>query len=433
MRRVNFWLFLTMLAGLLISLPGLAEAQTKKVTIINDSGYADKQIYIIVDGIFPSDGLYHRLDWQTNTYLAVNTADNTVPVPGQTDLYCNYYTTLDQIKQADGTYSFTFPPMNGGRLWISLGKPVYLHINVPPPPPAPPSPPGVREPSTDNPSDPNYQTVFDKFEFAYDDAGLHANTTTVDFFCLPLSFEIKNGATSIGKRGISGSRGSVIQALRAKALLKSLEIPSRFYSPNNNNAAVSFPADYFDSYITYCWDYYKTHTLTITGVVDTQSFTASGRVKKINNVDTLVLEDKGNSETHSIAKPSSYQVFACAGVGVFNPVGTPKTPPCNRDGFVKDEVGSALNRTVMHLDFSQWSDSNRYYQPNGLTPDVYKTNIYSQILHQVSIGQKAYGYPWDDKYSQESYLSAVTATDLILTINNCKSSLVPVIYLLTDK
>jgi len=147
MRRVNFWLFITMLAGLLISPPALAAVITKKVTIINNSGYADKQIYVIVDGLFPGDGLYHRLDWQSNTYPAVSTADNTVSVPGQTDLYCNYYTTLDTIKQADGTYSFTFPQMNGGRLWISLGKPVYLHINPPPPHRRHPVRPGYGNPA----------------------------------------------------------------------------------------------------------------------------------------------------------------------------------------------------------------------------------------------------------------------------------------------
>lgn len=417
MPRLKLWSLPAILAFFLLT--NLTFAST--LAIKNHSGYADQEVYLLVWGYSPTDtsGAPHYLNLLTGDFPACSVADNTVAVPGQADLYCDYWVTLDRLKQADGTYSFSFPKIISARLYISFSQPVYLHIN-------PGAPPGMREPSVTNPSDPNYRTIFDKFEWTYDAAGLHANTTCVDFFCLPLQFEMKDGATSVGALGFSSSRAAVVQALEASPWLKSLKTPYRFYAPATDNPGVSFPAAYFDSYIDYCWTYYRTHTLTITGIAGGAGFTAAGTVQNLGGVDTLVLTVQGTAETHTIQKPTSSQVFACNGDGVFNPAGSPGMD-FDRDGFLKVEVASALNRTVMHLaptppDFSEWSAVGNYYQQNGLPADVFKTNIYSQILHQLAIDHLVYGYPYDDKYNQASYLSSETATDLLVTINDCKSS-----------
>jgi hypothetical protein len=415
-RGVKFWLLMAILTGLLTTTA--AWADTKKLIIKNNSGYPDNQIYLVVWGYpFPHNKLDppHYLKLDTGDYPTCKTGDNTYSIPPYPEKYCEYWYTLAQIKQPDGTYAFMFPQLDSGRLYISLGKPVYLHINdgdlI-----------GMREPSTNDWNDPNYKTIFDKFEWTYDDKGLHANTTCVDFFGLPLQFEMKDASqNSLGKRGFSCSRGAVYRALGANPLLQGLKTDYRFYSPNNLNSQVSFPPDYFKDYIDFCWNYYRTRTITINGTVkDEGAFTATGQV---NGSNVLVFTVTGTNEPHTIGYPSSYNVFNCGTEGIFKPVTTGTQGNQDRDGYIKDEVASALNRTVMHLAFSEWGNKNNYYkQSPDLPADKFRTNIYSQILHQISIANLMYGYPWDDKYNQESYLSSLVGAELTVTINNCKSN-----------
>ncbi|MBU4356751.1 MAG: hypothetical protein KJ822_15645 [Proteobacteria bacterium] len=434
MRRVQISLLLAILAGLLINHPALAN----KLTLVNNSGYADKEIYLIVWGKSYTGDLtipHHLNLLKGDDFPACDPSDNTVTVykddgTHYSDGYCNYWFTLDQIKKADGSYWFEFPRINSGRLYITFHKPVYLHINQD----QPTDPILMREPDLNNPDDPSYKTMFDKFEFTYDTAGLHANTTCVDYFCLPLKFEMMAGETHVGTLGFPCSQAAVILALEANPLLRTLKTPYRFYSPatHTTDPKVHFDDNYFNNYINYCWNHYKTNKLTITGVVNAESFSAVGTVQTINtgggDVETLVLDDTEHGETYNIKKPSSKQVFACGGAGVFIPEGSGNTGL--RDGYIKNEVASALNRTVMHLEFSEWKDTSKHYQQNDLPDDNYKTNIYAQILHRLAINHLIYGYAWDDKYDQESYLSSETGTDLKVTINNCKAPVVPVLSLL---
>ena len=111
-----------------------------KLKIVNNSGYADNQIYLIVWGYTWADPTTaeghtpHHLDLKTGNYPACLTDDNTVSVTGSPDKYCNYWVTLDQIKQPDGSYSFSFPEINSARLVISFQRPAYFHINPAKPP-----------------------------------------------------------------------------------------------------------------------------------------------------------------------------------------------------------------------------------------------------------------------------------------------------------
>ena len=399
----------------------------KTLTFVNNSGCTDTQIFVLVWSYNqPSDGYPRHLNMTNGTLSLCSTNDNIVPVAGQTDLYCDYYVPLSQIRQTNGLYSFTFPKLVSARLYISIGAPVYLHINAPA---SPSDPPGVREPNITATNDPNYTTTFDIFEWTDDDAGLHANTTCANFFCLPLKFTMINAdSSSAGTNGFACSRSTVTNALSANELLQPLLFSYRFLSPESDLTGAYFPTNYFDPYVDYCWNYYKTNALTITGVVDAAYFAATGGV---NDVDQMILIDADNVEMHTIGKPSSLEVFSCN--GVFNPVGA-AGPVNDRDGFVKDEVASALNRTVMHTPFPTWGTVSNFYQQNGLSTNVYRYNIYSAILHQIAIDHKVYGYSWDDKYDQESYISSTNGNSLIVTLNRLNSAIsaIPSIMLLTE-
>jgi hypothetical protein len=72
-----------------------------------------------------------------------------------------------------------------------------------------------------------------------------------------------------------------------------------------------------------------------------------------------------------------------------------------------------------------------YYQQNGLTMENYKTNVYSKLLHELSYDGTIYGFAYDDNNRQASYIDGV-ATDIILTINNSRGSITPLLGLLLD-
>ncbi len=399
----KYWLVAFFLGSMLVvppvwfpATPAWAQTSDPVCTIVNNSGYPDNQVYISFIG--KVSGVYHRLVWNTGAFVQCLETDNTLTVEGQADKYCEYYTTLDKIKKPDGKYTFTVPKNDGGRLWISFANPVYFHINTGG---------GLREPSTDNSADPNYQTQFDKFEITYDSFGVTANTTCVDFYCLPLMFEMKNGSTSLGKLGLNRTQQAVVQALAAGVQTYQMVTPYRVLSPMTLNPGVTFPNDYFNNYVNYCWDYYTTHTLTLT----VKGYMFTGTVTG----DVLSLANASLAETHTISRPSSRQVIDCTGAGVFDPAGTGDFNA--RDGQIKDQVNMALNRSVMHL--SDWTIETNFYKQNGLTDAQYRPNIYAKILHSLGIDRKIYAFPMDEM-GWASKLEQQPATDIILTINLCK-------------
>lgn len=419
-------IILAIFTGLLIVIPAWAAPDSTKITINNKSGYPATQIYLVVYGTTSGP---QRLDLLTGRLIPCSTADNTLTLTRKdgspyNDRYCQYWVTLAQLKKPDGSYSFTCPPIVSARLYLSFQKPVYLHIN---------QGPAVREPSTDNPDDPAYETIWDKFEWTLDGAGLHANTTPIDFFAMPLQFSMKvsGGGPDMGPMGFSRSRDAVYSALNANPLLSPLKSLYRFTSPNNMNPTLYFPSAYFQPYVEYVW---KNSWQTAGSLkVSAGGFNWTGQIA--GDVLTFTV-DEIPTETHTIHKPAvSWDIFACAGVFAIDQVKFPPPPPesnkapYNRDGAIKNEICSALNRGVMHLATSSWRDPAKYYQnpPPSLPGDTFRTNIYSQILHQVAINNLIYGYPYDDKYDQASYITNPNGIELDLTINTCKLWLSPAI------
>lgn len=201
-----------------------------------------------------------------------------------------------------------------GRLWISLKKPVYFHIA---------SSTEFTQPDPTNPTDVNNNTIWDFFEAnaSYVENGgtydirAHANTSNVDYTTMPQVYELYNGTTLIGGPvGLNHTRTTLYGAMSAIPLLKPLMYkPFRVLAPGhgqsiNPNGLYYFPANYFDSYVDYCWTHWTTNTLdfTYSGIV------WSGQVT--DNVLTLSGTVSGATEVHHIGKPASQDVFLCNGV-----------------------------------------------------------------------------------------------------------------------
>jgi hypothetical protein len=422
------------LGGLLIASPVLAVASSTTITVKNHSGYPDNRVYLVVWGKNPDQV---HLNLLTGALVPISTADNTVTVyrdngAAYPDKYCQYWVTLDQLpKNANGSHSFTCPVVNSARLYLSFMKPVYLHIDGPAP--------AIRDVSDANNDDPSYKTVWDKFEWTLDDKGLHANVTPVDFTAIPLQFIMKRSVgEDLGPTGFSVSRGALTRFFNTNALLSPLRTTYRYYSPKAidptqapvTRPPIKFPGNHFKPYVDWVW----TNRWQTAGALKVAAggYNWTGQISE--DVLTLTVDGITPTETHTINKPTKdWDIFACAGVFDIDLTKFPLPPPVtnlaphDRDGAIKNEIVSALNRGVMHLPTDKWVKTNaaNYYKfdPSTFTPplpaDTFRYNIYSDYLHQVAINQLIYGYPYDDKYDQASYLTDPNGTELVVTINNC--------------
>ena len=114
-----------------------------QLTIVNNSGYPDSQVYIayLLQPGYDKVNWYHISDWHSIAIQEFSTADNTVEVPkGSGNYYAVYSTTLDKLnKNAAGRRYFEMPPCNAGtpsaptgiETAVSgsfFGKPVYFKI-----------------------------------------------------------------------------------------------------------------------------------------------------------------------------------------------------------------------------------------------------------------------------------------------------------------
>jgi hypothetical protein len=462
--RGKSWLLAAGLIGLLctqLALAGgnhlwAAYVNGPKVTIINNSGYPADQVYLVFLARPYSESFdynKHRIKWTDSTFPLINVNDNTETFGDYS--YANYSTTLSQLshdsitghhffylpKKVDSSVADGSSGFDAGRLWLSFGTPPYFrvffddnlgHITI-------------ANPTFMNPANPNANTIFDFFEpqLATDGVTVHADTTNVESIAMPLLYELKNGAASLGKKGLNRPLRALRGAFLSDPVFKGLVTPVAIMAPGHGIELGKLSSVYFDKYVTHCWKHWKDNTLTFQYP---KGVTWSG---KVGVDDRLALTGTVNSteETHYIGRPASRDIFFCD--GVFSGVNhdPPITDYVIRDAGLKNQVSSALNRTVMHLapyptatiteypweSYKPPSGSgvNLFYQQNGLTNENYQTNVYSKILHQLSFDGTIYGFAYDDNAKQASYLDGV-ATDIILTIGNCRGSIAPFLGLLID-
>jgi Beta-1,3-glucanase len=261
---------------------------------------------------------------------------------------------------------------------------------------------------------------------------------------MPLLYELKNGATSINTKGLDRSLKELRRAFLSDPIFKILVTPEGILAPGHSIDLGKFPSAYFTNYVAYCWKHWKDNVLTFEypkGVSWSGQVGADDRLALTGTIGS-------NPETHYIARPPSVDIFYCN--GVFQ--GVDHEPLIDgyivRDAALKNNISSALNRTVLHLEpyptatitEYPWeaykppngSGGKLFHQQNGLTIDNYQTNVYSKILHMFSYDGTIYGFPYDDNAKQASYIDGA-ATDIILTIGNSQiSTIAPVLGLLLD-
>ena len=357
--------------------------------------WADNQIYIEILGANIATG---ALSWVgadgtvTAASLADNTAANAVTGPdGHT--YPNYAFTLAQ------SHLLKLPPLNGGRIYVSFGAPMYIPIMAG-------NPLGYAGPNPLNTSDPNSSTHYDWYEFDWGGTtdALFINTTQVDDFGLPLTLDVwGSNETFHQQTGITESIAALDQEYIAQT-------PAIFQAPQGGIAAVSplriwapahmsfssggANAHYLDAYVSAIWAQYASTPLTVFLNNNSHEYsgTTSGASFNFTEID-LHNGAYAGPQTYSVGKPSTQDLLLCSGSMAY----AASTLTSQESGVtlaLEAQFCAAFNRHVMD-NSAEWTGVSDYYQSAP-------ANYYAAFWHAHSIAGLSYGFAYDDVNNQSS-------------------------------
>lgn len=356
----------------------------------NHTEFSSADIYLTVLGQttpghwswVDQNGIAHAIDHNAATatgHLTHNGVD-----------YANMSFTLDELG------SFAIPSeLQGGRLFVSLENPLYIAIAS--------DNSGWAGLDPGNTADPNYNTVYDWYEFTYKygQVAFGGNTTQVDQFGFPIAFTLGQDSTGFDfTRGITLSRADVFQEYVAtvpvefQALIRydTFGDPLRILAPRT--AQPGGLATWLDQPIDTFWTYYHDNPFSYDG----PGYTVTGNVNASGEFVYSVTPDGGGTSVYTMVKPTTAQTFAANGPFV----GT------EQQGAFLAELNAAFNRGVA-LTPDQWANVAAYYPTGGTW------NNWAQFFHGININNLAYGFPFDDVNSQSSVLilpNALPPTEL---------------------
>jgi|GEM_PF-2194334 len=396
--------------------------------------WADNQIYITVLGV--NNLTADRNQWSylkpDGSFVRINHLDENAPGHWTKNgrNYANLSLTLDQ---APTVYSPDY--IGGGRIYISIGSPLYFSIS--------PDDKGIGLPDLNNTNDPNYNVVFDWYEYTYSyhEFAYGGNTTQVDQFGFPMTARLQQTASGYDKSsGITLTRDQVFSQYNSsvaepfRALANSYRILAPRTSPLFRTGGEN--GNYLASYIDQTWNYFTNHPFVLNrngatfagNVVDGNlQFTKDGHGPQREEYDqsltppapaantlcytgdpscgpTHVSDNPAGPSDHplpafySIHKPTSEDVMACSGnltQHMDRPQGEQTMMP--EEGELGAELCAAFTRGIALKDTSKWwgSDITDYYT-NPLEND------FAEFFHQIGIDNRAYGFAYDDVNDQSS-------------------------------
>ncbi len=367
--------------------PVLGGSKTLTINLVNNSiKYPDDSIFFSIMG---EDG-QGNLCWMDShgKLIPVKTADNS------NNGYCNYFHSLTSMK------SVAIPTMIGARIRFSIGKPYKMKIMTENPHA------GFTDADWNNPNDANATTIYDKIEFTYVDNIMYINTTSVDYFGIPLSVSgtFNNQTVTVGW---NASRNAIFNAFKntaPQAFQALIQGDYRIVAPHK---LLAFNTSYFNNYIDSVWTKYKTDSLIITGM-SPNPWRAAGKVDNSNVFRFRFTSVQFNNETVSITKPSSSNVFACDGDGSLK---TDLNHPLSQQKLIP-KFAAAMNRSILYgYDCDNGCDTSAFYKRGT-------TNWFSKIFHQCSLNNKCYGFPFDDDCEQSTLFPNGSMTELNITITS---------------
>ncbi len=374
MRTTARWT--SLLALLLLLTPAFGQAPLRLAfSNLTRGPQARRPVYVTVtaqDGA----GRFLRMD-PAGAFHPCLPADNTVPRAG--GLWCAYSFPLPRAVELDGDLD-----LRGGRIYLSIGAPLWLRVD--------PATGGLVQPDPGNGEDPNRHTLFDWAEFALGPSGLHANTTCVDQFGIPITLRARGrDGMEAGPVGLDGRRSDLMRDFKAAvpAPFRSLVQDLRITAPGHAPEGPLYR--HLDAYIRTMWDRYRSQPLVLTP--DEGTFT--GRVEPGG---VLVFTRAGDPERHLIhAMPTTLEAFRCDG---------PLARGTTTERVLGAQLAAMLNRHVLETPM-KWRDAAGYY---ASVP----ANAYARFWHQRGLGGKAYGFPYDDVNDQATLIHVAEPVELAM-------------------
>ncbi|MFG2998661.1 glycoside hydrolase family 64 protein [Streptomyces sp. NPDC048340] len=333
--------------------------------------YGDAQIHVTVLGqVTPGQWSYMKPD---GSMARINHLDASAPghLVKKGVSYPNMSFTLAQVG---GTVPSP-PSIRGGRIYVSLGSPLYIPVS--------PDDQGWGGPDPRNPADPNSDVYYDWYEYTYvyGQVAFGGNTTQVDQFGFPMTSRLHQASSGHDTtRGITRTRSEVMQQYAASvgAAFRPLQNGYRIVAPRSSDLFLEGGAqqNHLTAYIDRTWAHFTSHPFTLGRLGETFSGRVSGSVLTFT---------KNGAGPYTLRKPTSPDVLACAGA-------------LASGNDVEKQLGAefcaAFNRGVA-LDTGSWYTPAAYY--GGAAK-----NDYSAFFHTVGLDRRAYGFPYDDVNDQSS-------------------------------
>ena len=368
------------------------------VTDLNNNtrgAYPDSQVYITILG---NDVTTGALSWvkPDGTVTAASVADNEAPghlTAGGQD-YPSYAFTLAQ------THTLMLPPISSGRIFVSLGSPLFTKIlqgadgRI-----------GYAGPNPLNATDPNIGVHYDWYEFNYQNGGIFINTTQVDEFGLPLLLDVwGSNETFHMQTGINTPVALLDRSFAAQT-------PAAFHTGPVSNLRILAPghasmmqggadAHYFDSYVASVWAYYRTHPLSVTLFGGARQFTGTTSPTAFTFTEVNLNNGAYQGGTYTVAGPPSTQDVAYCN----NTLANGNTAEL----ALEAQFCAAWNRHVMGS-YTLWDVPSAFYAGRP-------ANNYAQFWHKVSVGGLAYGFAYDDVNGQSSTIATELPEHMALGI-----------------
>lgn len=442
------------------------------VVIKNNLGIAaNTDVYVIVKGSLfgPTQDVQCLVQFDTEGQGHCVSVTGTTNIASYSYKLSSFPTNPDTVT---GGVKFYLPQMISARMYFSVKSALRIRIDT-----SNPSHPTILDPNGFDTRDTNYYTIYDKIEFTFNDIGVFANPTAVDFFSLPITLNwegqtsgfsssrssILNSVTTLfttessskspstysewskiflSYTGLDYSGGSSTSTLRVVAPGKAMVNTGAISNPVFANDYLSNAATFGFDYINAIWLYYsqpgKMLKIDCSELANDPAFSPKladynfkGTVVGYSSTGgTLVFTNDAQTATVSIGRPQSISFFAGA-------QGTFEYPNHTAGALIVRSLSAAFDAGLLPApDGAILSKNyfisihNSFYQANSLlgagnTGPWY--DLYSKALHSISASQHIYTFAYDDVLGQDGTLSTANTNNAILNIDlqDCTGTAIP--------
>lgn len=406
-----------------------APTDAMKLSIVNQSGFSDDQVYFIMICQSPAGYLDFR------NHVLVETPSFSFDAATMT-------ATLAQIKahSGDGTYTIPCPAMGSARIYFAFGKNFDqmggFTLSGPGMGSSNPIPWAMFEVNLAGGKFLNQGNV-DFFSIAYTLTATQNSGERVTVGITTPSDTIFKQFEAIPLPADSAQQSGNTDIFKATIVRDASGAPVRVVSPksvalgdiNANDAVPQMFSHFLDDYIkNHCWK--PGRTFSFSSKLGDDHAIYYGKISA-DGLNLLIYTDAAMTIPYtvpSLPRPNNPwgQPDFKDRSDLWHNVGVTSTDPNNidwgyllygQDGYavgpganwITDPVAMAIPvsivRGVMHLDNGtvDWKDSTKYYQgTNGVSTSEFPIFYYGQILHRFGIAGKVYALSFDDVYGTDS-------------------------------